>query len=90
MKAVQGGAFRMISPTFLGNDMTEIGQETVNGATFTKARPMRLDSAALTNRPRMKNQPPITNQDGPPATPGPSVGWVGCVPHRHWEDLREK
>jgi phage I-like protein len=61
--AVKGGNFRLISPTFRPDDLDSLGNTELAGEKYLKVRPLRLDSVALTNKPRMRNQPPITNDD---------------------------
>jgi len=53
--AVKGGRYRNVSPVFARDDMVEISDG--------KFRPMRLDSCAITNSPRLLRMKPLSNSN---------------------------
>jgi phage I-like protein len=54
--AVTNGRFRLVSPVWMPGDLQKIGNRRV--------RPLRLDSVALTNNPRIKGMAPLSNRAG--------------------------
>lgn len=52
--AVQGGTYRFVSPTWLPNQVEHLGNNRI--------RPLRLDSAGLTNSPNLKGMVPFNNR----------------------------
>jgi phage I-like protein len=62
-QAITNGSYRLISPAWMPQDLTPLGKNV--------ARPMRLDSAGLTNNPVLRGMVPLTNRQGeqPPVVP---------------------
>ncbi|HYE29793.1 MAG TPA: phage protease [Methylomirabilota bacterium] len=56
---LESGAYRFISPTWLPKDVKVIGNRRI--------RPLRLDTAGLTNTPKLKGLAPLSNRQGDPA-----------------------
>lgn len=52
--AIKGGNYRLISPAWLSKDAEKLGKNRV--------RPLRLDSAGLTNNPNMRGMIPLSNR----------------------------
>lgn len=66
--ALSNGRFRFISPAWLPADCESLGG--------TRVRPMRLDTAGLTNQPNLRGMAPLTNRTaGEPGT-------TQSTPHR--------
>lgn len=63
--AVKNGRYRFISPAWLPTDCVALDKDRV--------RPLRLDSAALTNTPNMRGMAPISNRTDSPAGTVPAV-----------------
>lgn len=53
--ALSNGRFRFISPSWMPGDVESLGGGRI--------RPLRLDSAGLTNNPNMRGMAPLTNRD---------------------------
>ena len=54
--AISGGVYRFLSPTWLNRDVEDLGGNRI--------RPLRLDTAGLTNVPNLKGMVPFTNRAG--------------------------
>src|ERR1043166_7326954 len=66
--AVRNGRFRFISGEFLPRDCQFIQAPIKNGNTIEMTvRPLRLASAALTNKPNLRGMVPLSNRRGAPA-----------------------
>lgn len=59
--ALVNGRFRFISPSWLPTDVQSLGKGRI--------RPLRIDSAGLTNNPNMRGMAPLTNRDAFNALP---------------------
>lgn len=60
--ALLNGRYRFVSPTWLPGDVVALGDSRV--------RPVRLDSAGLTNQPNLRGMAPLTNRSSSPAAAG--------------------
>ncbi len=58
--AVEAGRYRFLSPVWLAGDC-----ETLDAAGRKRLRPLRLDSAGLTNNPNLKDLAPLSNRNSP-------------------------
>lgn len=58
--AVEAGRYRFLSPVWLAGDC-----ETLDAADRRRMRPLRLDSAGLTNNPNLKDLAPLSNRNSP-------------------------
>lgn len=66
--ALKNGRFRLISPAWRPEDCEEIQnyQPSSPAARLVKAiRPLRLDTAGLTNNPNLRGMVPLSNREGP-------------------------
>jgi phage I-like protein len=59
--ALKNGRYRFISPVWLRSDVEDLGNNRV--------RPLRLDTAGLTNNPNMKGMVALTNRNTLPGNP---------------------
>ena len=59
--AIKNGRFRYLSPVWLQGDVEKLGGNRI--------RPLRLDTAGLTNNPNMRGMAPITNRKTLPGNP---------------------
>jgi phage I-like protein len=64
--AVQAGRYRFLSPVWLTGDC-----EVLNDAERKRMRPLRLDSAGLTNNPNLKDLAPLSNRNAGSQNPFP-------------------
>jgi len=64
--ALVNGRFRFISPAFDPSEVEELGRD---GQGRRRIRPLRLDSAGLTNNPNMRGLAPLSNRTESPAAP---------------------
>jgi phage I-like protein len=55
--ALEKGRFRLISPTWLARDVEPLGNQRI--------RPLRLDTAGLTNHPNLRGMAPLSNRHAP-------------------------
>ncbi len=68
--AVEAERYRFLSPVWLAGDC-----QTLDAADRKRMRPLRLDSAGLTNNPNLKDLAPLSNRNGgsqnqfPPTSP---------------------
>jgi phage I-like protein len=62
--AVQAGRYRFLSPVWLVGDC-----KALNDADRKRMRPLRLDSAGLTNNPNLKDLAPLSNRNNRDAGP---------------------
>lgn len=54
--AVKNGRYRLVSPVWLPNQVQQLGNKRV--------RPLRLDTAGLTNNPNLRGMVPLSNRSG--------------------------
>jgi phage I-like protein len=59
-QALETGRFRLLSPTWLPKDVEQLGNRRI--------RPLRLDTAALTNNPNLRGMAPLSNRAGADAS----------------------
>jgi phage I-like protein len=61
-EAVKNGRFRFVSPVWLAGQVEKLGKNRI--------RPLRLDTAGLTNSPNLRGMVPLSNRETPPGVPG--------------------
>lgn len=59
--AVENGTYRFISPVWLPKEVQKLGNK--------KIRPLRLDTAGLTNKPNLRGMIPLSNRGQPDGDP---------------------
>ena len=70
--AVANGNYRFISPVWLQSDMEPVAMD--GSAVSPRQRPLRLDSAGLTNNPNLRGMTPLSNRaNGDQALPEPGA-----------------
>lgn len=63
--AVESGRYRFVSPVWMPDDIQKLGNKRI--------RPLRLDTAGMTNSPNLKGMVPLSNRSGkPPADINPN------------------
>lgn len=84
--ALVNGRFRFISPAFDPARIEELGRDAQGRR---RIRPLRLDSAGLTNNPNMRGLAPLANREPlspeePAAPASVTASWIWL---RHWLSL---
>jgi hypothetical protein len=82
--ALRHGRYRFLSPVWLGADCEELPPVAAPGSVATAAprrlRPLRLDSAGLTNNPNLRGMAPLSNRQGEAGENGTISGDAGELP----------
>lgn len=60
--ALKNGRYRFVSPVWMPNETLRLSHNAPNG--WPQVRPLRLDSAGLTNQPNLRGMAPLSNREG--------------------------
>lgn len=71
--AILNGRYRMISPAWMPSDVEQLGEK--------KVRPIRLDTAGLTNAPNLRGMVPLSNRATAPEAPPAASTAAKLKPH---------